>query len=152
MHLEFGSLTAQGLLHYVRLVADALGLAGDSSFVQLEPRANAYLALDGRLPLFPAHDVALTWDEVHGWAGGIEAHSGEDLILLAYLGTDVLPLPQVVARFARGVLSGELPDRPEAPNLRAVDDTDDLQARLAGYARIDISHNQLAARHYPAAG
>jgi hypothetical protein len=134
MDLEFGSLTAQGLPRYVRLVADALGLVGESSFVQLEPPANAYLALDGRLSLFPTHDVALVWDEEHGWAAGIETSSGDDIVVLTYLGDDILPAPRVVARFARSVFGNELPGQPQPPTLRTVNDDDDLHARLAAYA------------------
>lgn len=39
--------------------------------MQAEPPANAYVALDERLPGFPDHDVALLWDERSGWSAAI---------------------------------------------------------------------------------
>jgi Family of unknown function (DUF6292) len=137
MDLEFDFLAAQGLSRYVRLVAEELGLTGECSFSQLAPPVNAYLALDGHLPLFPSRDVALIWHEEHGWAAGIETHSGEDLILLSFLGDVVLPAPRVVAQFARSVLGEELPGQPEPVALRKADDDDDLRAQLVSYARLD---------------
>ena len=132
MDLDFDSPAANGLRRYIRLVADELGLTGESSYVQLEPPAHAYLAVDGRFKSFPARDVALLWDEEHGWAAGVETHSGEDVMVLAYLGKDVLPAPRTVARFVRS-LSGEA-GPVEPPAFRRPGDHDDLETRLAAYA------------------
>jgi hypothetical protein len=133
MDLEFDSPAAHGLRAYVHLVAGELGLTGESSFVQLEPPANAYLALDDRLPRFPGRDLALIWDEQHGWALAVETHSSEDLIILSCLGNDVLPPPRVVAQFARDSHGDEVPSQPVLPVLRNIDDCDDLGTRLAAY-------------------
>jgi hypothetical protein len=116
-------------------VAEALGLIRAGFYIQWDSPANAYLALDGRLPLLPDRDVALTWHEEHGWSAGIETDSSEDLVLLAYFGNDVLPAPRVVADFARRVLAGEQTGQKQPPALRSRADHDDLHERLAGYAR-----------------
>ncbi|MGV9301451.1 DUF6292 family protein, partial [Amycolatopsis sp. NPDC003676] len=34
-------------------------------------RDQAYVALDGHLPAYPGRDVALLWDEIHGWAAAV---------------------------------------------------------------------------------
>nr|WP_042181409.1 DUF6292 family protein [Kibdelosporangium sp. MJ126-NF4]CEL12986.1 hypothetical protein [Kibdelosporangium sp. MJ126-NF4]CTQ98672.1 hypothetical protein [Kibdelosporangium sp. MJ126-NF4] len=133
MDLDFDSPAAHGLRHYVRLVAAELGLTGDSSLVQLEPPANAYLALDDRLARFPGRDLALIWDEEHGWALAVETHSGEDLIVQRRLGGDVLPPPRVVGQFARSSQDHALSGLPTLPVLRNSDDRDDLEARLVDY-------------------
>lgn len=133
VELEFDSAAARGLREYVRLVAVALGLRGQSWLVQLEPPANVYLALDDRLPLFPTWDLALIWDEEHGWSLGVESNPGEKLLVLGYLGEDVLPTPEAVAVAVRRSFVGTPPqNRP--PAFRATGDNDDLPARLAGYA------------------
>jgi hypothetical protein len=61
MDLDFDSPAANGLRRYIRLVSDELALTGESSCVQLEPPAHAYLAVDGRLKSFPTRDLALIW-------------------------------------------------------------------------------------------
>jgi len=58
--------------------------------VQLGPPVEAYLALDHRLSSHPDRDVALLWDEEHGWALGIETHGGADVTVLSYVGEHVL--------------------------------------------------------------
>ncbi|WP_311771488.1 DUF6292 family protein [Actinophytocola algeriensis] len=50
--------------------------------------------------------MALLWEERHGWSAAIETHSGEDLLVVAYLGRDVLPAPAVVAAWVRDLLTG----------------------------------------------
>lgn len=137
MDLEFSSAAVRGLTGYVQRVATALGLSGHGFFVQTENPANAYLALDTRAPRFPTRDAALVWDEVHGWAAALERHSGEDLVILSYLGDDVLPAPEVVAKFTHQVLAGIFPDRTTPTILRAAGDDDGLPARLARYAGVD---------------
>lgn len=144
MDLEFSPAAVRGLSGYVQRVAAALGLSGHGFFVQMEAPANAYLALDTRTPLFPTRDAALVWDEVHGWAAVIESHSGEDLVILSYLGTDVLPAPEVVAEFTQHVLAGTYPTRTTPTVLRAANADDGLPARLARYARAEVTTRDAA--------
>ncbi|EHR52854.1 hypothetical protein SacmaDRAFT_4680 [Saccharomonospora marina XMU15] len=134
MDLEFHGAPAQGLRRYVRLVREALELVGDCSCVQLEPPANAYLAVEGSLAWFPGRDVALIWDEENGWAVAVEAHCGEDLLVQDYLGADILPEPGEVARFAKRVMQGERVGLLDAPALRTAETQDELPSRLAEYA------------------
>lgn len=134
MELEPRSRSARGLRRYAGLVTEALGYTGHAFHVQTEAPASAYLPLDERMPAFPDRDVALLWDERHGWCGAIETASGEDLIVVSYLGTDVLPPPRVVARFATELVAGGGPGRADPPALRKSDADDDLPARLAEYA------------------
>jgi hypothetical protein len=116
------------------LVTEALGLSGDCSWVQAELPASGYLALDGRLPDFPDSDVALLWDEEHGWAAALETRSGTDLVVLSYLGEDVLPPPREVARFVTRLFRGECPGQPSPTRPHAARGRDDLGRRLSGYA------------------
>lgn len=85
---------------YLAEVTAALGVGLESCTVDHDSPVSAYVALDGRLPRHPGRDVALLWDEIHGWAAAIETHSGEDLIVLRYLGGHTpVPPPDRVARF-----------------------------------------------------
>jgi hypothetical protein len=133
MELEFSSAAARGLARYVRLIASELDLAEHGYYTQLDTPAHAYLALDTRAEDHPTQDAALVWDEVHGWAVAVESRA--DLVVLSYLGDDVLPAPRVVAALTRQVLAGTAPVRATPPALREADDHDDLPARLASYAR-----------------
>ena len=72
MELDFDDSAVRDLERYVRLVTEALELRGESSYVHAGDPANAYIALDGRLHHFPDSDVALLWDEQHGWSAAIE--------------------------------------------------------------------------------
>lgn len=134
MELEPRNRSMRGLRRYVRLVTEALGYTGHACHVQTEPPATGYIPIDERIPAFPGRDVALLWDERHGWCGAIETASGEDLIVVSYLGGDVLPAPRVVARFAEELIAGEGPGQPEPPAFRSADAEDDLADRLADYA------------------
>lgn len=118
MEWELGSAdpVVRGLRNYVRNVVETLGLNGDSSYAQSEP-LSLYLAVDGRLPEFPYRDVALLWDEEHGWAGALETGCGEDLIVVSYLGDDPLPKPEVVASYTAALLRGESPGQPVPPEF-----------------------------------
>jgi hypothetical protein len=116
------------------LVTEALGYTGHAFHVQLEAPVHAYIPLDERMPAFPGRDVALLWDERHGWCGAIETASGEDLIVLSYLGSDVLPPPRVVAAFALELIAGTGPGQAAPPAFREAAAADDLPARLADYA------------------
>jgi hypothetical protein len=85
---------------YLADVTGALHIGLESCTVDHDTPVSAYIALDERLPGYPDRDVALLWDEVHGWSTAIETHSGEDLIVIRYLGgTTVAPPPAHIARF-----------------------------------------------------
>ncbi|ROP34899.1 DUF6292 family protein [Saccharothrix texasensis] len=131
MELDFDDAVTWGLRGYVRRVTEELGLTGECSYVQAERPAGAYLALDGRLPGAPDRDVALVWDEEHGWSAAIETHSGEDVLVQAHFGPDLLPPPRAVARWVRGLFRGE---RRSPARFAAIPGaTDDLADRLAPY-------------------
>lgn len=126
---------AAGLRVYVSLVAAGLGAAESEFLVMTEPSpAWAYLALAGRLPHYPTHDVALTWDERHGWAAGVEAEFSE-LVPLVWLGETVLPAPCAVVRFATELYADQHSRQPRPPALRNPGSPDDdLPAQLAHYS------------------
>ncbi|RSM79693.1 hypothetical protein DL991_12855 [Amycolatopsis sp. WAC 01375] len=134
MEPEFDDVILKGLHRYVSLVIEALGLHGDACCVQLEPIASAYIALERRLPNRPDRDVALLWDERHGWALGVETSSGEDLIVIGYQGLELLPPPRAVATFAESLYSDEATALLEPPPLGAAESEDGLALRLAAYA------------------
>ena len=130
MHTEYEQAVERGLHRYVKLVAEAVGLAGNAYYAQTHPRAEAYLALDLRLPVFPELDTALLWDEGDGWALAVEPGAGADLAIVTYLAApDPVPPPTVVAAFAKaacdGIPAGE--PQPHPPEAGAAD-------RLAAYA------------------
>jgi hypothetical protein len=107
LDLDFDSdFLSRRVRHYVREVVTGLGLSGDSSFVETEPRAAAYVALDGRLPDFPDHDVALLWNELTGWTAAVEDRFGE-LVEVARLGGDPRPSATAVVRWVSGLLRRE---------------------------------------------
>ncbi|UKD58705.1 MULTISPECIES: DUF6292 family protein [Amycolatopsis] len=85
---------------YLAEVARALGVGPEFCALDPGPPVSAYVALDGHLPGCPGRDVALLWDEVHGWSTAVETHSGEDLIVLRYFGgATVVPPPAQLLRF-----------------------------------------------------
>lgn len=133
MDLDLDDVEIRGLREYVRLVARAVGLTEPSWLVQTGPPANAYIALEGRLPLFPTWDVALLWDEERGWALGLESMPAGDLVVLAYLCDDVLPAPEAVSTAVRDALANSAPGDQPPVNRRGLR-RDDLPARLASYA------------------
>lgn len=143
MDLDLDATAERGLRHYVNLVTDALGLPRHGTYVSLETPANAYVALDGRLATHPARDVALLWDEQHGWSVAVETHGGADLLVLTYLGGDVLPEPAAVAAFVRDVFTGThspavLPGPPDNRDLPT-----DL-ARFIGQPMLGIAIDHVA--------
>jgi hypothetical protein len=117
---------------YLGAVADELGVGLESCTVDLDAPLSAYLALDWRLPELPDRDLALLWDERHGWSAAIETHSGEDLIVVTYLGGDtVVPAPQVVAGFGRELARGmHGVGRLDPPSIRQAGDHPRLVAEL----------------------
>ena len=114
---------------YVGAVARAVGVGPESCTVDVGTPAAAYIALDWRLSRFPGHDLALVWDEVHGWAAAIEDATGATV--LTYQGGEVLPQPRAVVRFLAAVRADD-PDAgtPEAPVLREAGDHEHLLAMV----------------------
>ncbi|RAS70362.1 hypothetical protein C8D87_101662 [Lentzea atacamensis] len=104
--IDFDDSAARRVRRYVSEVVAGLGLRGDSSFVETEPRVGAYVALDGRLQDFPDHDVALLWDELSGWSAAVEDRRGE-LVEIARLGGDPEPSPGAVVRWVQGLFRRE---------------------------------------------
>ncbi|WP_406634270.1 DUF6292 family protein [Amycolatopsis sp. WGS_07] len=85
---------------YLADITRALGIGLESCTIDQDPVLSAYVALDGYLPGYPGRDVALLWDEIRGWAVAVETHSGEDLIVVRYLGgASVAPPPEHLVRF-----------------------------------------------------
>jgi hypothetical protein len=134
MELEAHGRSARGLRHYLKQVAEELGSDDAGQFVQLDGPIGAYLPLDIRLPRFPEHDVALVWDEEHGWGIGIETDAGSPIVVLSYLGIEVLPAPSTVAEFVHDVMDDRFPGQPVPPVLRTLAAQDDLAQRLTRYA------------------
>ena len=87
----------RGLRAYL---ARAVGVGFESCSIDLDVPTSGYLALDRELPDLPGHDLALIWDEVHGWSAVVEPAGGDAAKVLAYLGgSQILPPPRTVARF-----------------------------------------------------
>ena len=123
-----------GLTGYLAAVSAAVGVGEESCTVELDDPASAYVALDLRLARHPNRDMALLWDERHGWAFAMETHSGEDLLVLAYLGGERVPAPARVHRFVAGIRSlGGPISAPVPPDLRG--DRGELLTRLLRYRR-----------------
>lgn len=119
------------LLEYLRDVTAELGIGLESCTLDHDSPVSAYVALDTRLPHYPDRDVALLWDEVLGWAAAIETHSGEDLIVLRYLGDEVVPSPRRVARFVTALHEDDhTVGRPDPVRLRTAGDAGALAALL----------------------
>jgi hypothetical protein len=132
MQLDFDDTVVLGLHGYVRQVCRALGLRGECSYVQADGPASAYVALDERLRGYPDHDVALVWDEHHGWSAAIETHSGDELPVVASLGQDLLPAPEIVAAWTRDLFlaTGDAVRHGERPVLPGADT---MRRRLSAY-------------------
>lgn len=108
-----------GLTGYLAAVSAAVGVGEESCTVDLDAPASAYIALDVRLPRHPGRDTALLWDERHGWAFAMETRSAEDLLVLAYLGGELVPGPGRVRGFVAAVRSaGGGSGEPVPPDLR----------------------------------
>lgn len=119
-----------GLRNYVHHIAGALGVGPESTYAELADQATAYIALGDRLPAHPTRDVALVWDGDHGWAVGMEALCGEDLLMLAWYGPDILPEPDGVVMFTKSILVGERTGQPAPPAA----EIEDVRDRLVAYA------------------
>lgn len=101
---------ARGLRAYLARVARAVGVGFESCSLDLDVPTSGYVALDRALPDQPGHDLALIWDEVHGWSVAVEPAGGGAPEVRAYLGgPEVLPSPRAVARFLDLLRSAGLP-------------------------------------------
>jgi hypothetical protein len=120
------------LLGYLRDVTAELGIGLESCTLDHDSPISAYVALDTRLPHYPDRDVALLWDEERGWSAAIETHSGEDLIVLRYLGgSTIAPSPRRVARFVTALHEDDHTiGRPDPVVLRTAGTADELAALL----------------------
>ncbi|UOX90686.1 DUF6292 family protein [Amycolatopsis sp. FBCC-B4732] len=126
-----------GLTGYLAAVSTAVGVGVESCTMDLDDPASAYVALDVELPHHPGRDTALLWDERHGWAFAMETHSAEDLLVLAYLGGELVPAPARVRGFVAAIRSaGGTVGEPVPPDLRG--DRGELFARLRGTATTSI--------------
>ncbi|HEV2779983.1 MAG TPA: DUF6292 family protein [Actinophytocola sp.] len=123
----------RGLHNYLRQVCRALGIGPEACCWDVDDRATAYVALDGRLPGYPNHDLALVWDEENGWAAALETATGDDIIVLCYLGWDVLPPPGVLVDFVEALRADGYPGQPDPPALRAAFVDDGFYDRLSAY-------------------
>ncbi|OLT48943.1 hypothetical protein BJF85_10765 [Saccharomonospora sp. CUA-673] len=129
----YGWHSTESALHaYAAAVTEAVPGAAQYTCDAAGTPVSAYIALDGHLPTFPDRDFALVWDERHGWGAAIETHSGEDLIMVSYLGgADPVPDPATVGRFARQLLAGGSPGQPDPPDS---DRLPELPSRLLAAA------------------
>lgn len=122
---------AAALTEYLRVVTAELGIGLESCTVDHASPLSAYLALDQHHPAYPDRDFALLWDEERGWAAAVETHSGEDLIVVRYLGGTVAPAPADVTRFIFAVLADDhAAGTPGPVRLRTAGATDELVALL----------------------
>lgn len=121
-----------GLTAYLDAVSAAAGVGPESCTIDLDSPMSAYLALDGHLSVHPGRDTALLWDERHGWSFAIETHSGEDLILVACLGGELVPAPTRVREFVHTVRARTQRTPPPAPPDLSQGRAD-LIALLLGY-------------------
>jgi len=116
--LNGDSSALRALTRYVHRVAEGLGVGPESTWCELADQPNAYVALEhhrGRT------DMALVWDEQHGWAAVVETYSGEDMLVLAYFGPDPLPVPADVVAFTELVLAGEPAGQKDPPRCAKAD-------------------------------
>jgi uncharacterized protein DUF6292 len=97
----------RGLRDYTGQIAAAVGVEPAAAWCEWADAPSIYIALDQKLPEHPGRDVALLWTAENGWAVTIETGCGEDLLIVATLGGDVLPAPQTVISFVRAVLAGQ---------------------------------------------
>ncbi|WP_239153914.1 DUF6292 family protein [Amycolatopsis sp. FDAARGOS 1241] len=128
---EYAFLCA--LSGYVAEVSAAVGVGEESCTTDVDPSASVYIALEMRLPRHPERDVALLWDERHGWSVAIETHSGEDLLVVAYVGGALVPEPAQLSRFLDALAGGARPVLTVPPELGCPED--DLLGRLQRYRR-----------------
>ena len=132
MDLDGEGAAARGLHRYVRLVAEAVGVGAEASVVQLHDPVGAYLALDRCHPAYPGQDLALLWDERHGWALGVETNGGVEVRVLSCLAVELLPAPRLVGKFVDWACRRA--ETPAPPSFEALA-VAELTERLAAYAK-----------------
>ncbi|WP_447002222.1 DUF6292 family protein [Saccharothrix isguenensis] len=137
MTSQCNDFLVRALRGYAQSVTRELGLSPECSYVQAEGPATMFLELDRRLPAFPDREVALLWDERSGWAAAVETHSGEDLIVQAWFGSDLLPGPRAVARWVDALLRGDR--HPDAGYGSTGQAHADLTRRLVPYATAAVT-------------
>jgi hypothetical protein len=118
---------------YSAAVAAALGIGLEACAFDLDTPATVYVAIDRRLDRFPDRDLALLWDERHGWAVVLEAPGHDDLVVLAYLGgPEIVPDPCEVVTFLAAPRAGDNTlGRPDPPDFREAGNHGELLERLA---------------------
>lgn len=131
MDLDAHDRTAHELRHYLASVAELVGVGCEACSIQLDHPVCAYIAVDQRLPTFPQRDVALLWDERHGWALAIETHGGSDLIVLGYLAGGLLPSPFDVAAYLKRAVDGGGTGQSWPPPPSRIDAGEELARSLA---------------------
>ncbi len=100
---------------YLASVGAALGVGLESCALDIDTPVSAYLALDHKVAALPDRDVALLWDEQHGWSLAAETRSGEDMVILSWMDADtVTPPADLVVRFVEEFCAGET-QPPDAP-------------------------------------
>ena len=124
-------LAEPGLRHYTTQTATAVGTGPEAAWSEWADMPSAYIALEHRLPAHPDRDMALIWAAERGWSVAVETGCGEDLLITASLGDDVLPPPEAVAAFVRAVLTGQHTGTPRRPSTTG---RADLTQRLADWA------------------
>jgi hypothetical protein len=134
MNADMVDFVERGLRCYVHRIAAGLGIGAESVTTELADQPVAYLALPGRSPDHLDRDVALIWDDRHGWACGVETGCGEDMLVVAWYGEDVLPAPDDVVAFAKAFLVGQPAGQPTPPDPSS---DVDLWTRLHGYLSFD---------------
>jgi hypothetical protein len=96
-----------GLAGYLSAVAEAIGVPSEGTTFEISDTATAYLALNRRWAGRPGKDLMLVWSERSGWTVSVETDPGEDTMVVARLGGDSVPEPEVVATFVADALAGD---------------------------------------------
>ena len=122
----------RGLRHYTAQTANAVGASTHAAWCEWSDAPSAYVPLDHRLPDHPQRDAALIWAPERGWVIAVETGCGEDLLLTASLGGDVLPAPSTVAAWVRAVVADQHTGKRACP--RATVGDANLARRLANWA------------------
>jgi hypothetical protein len=96
-----------GLAGYLSAVAEAIGVPAEGTTFEISDTATAYLALNRRWSHRPGKDLMLVWSERTGWTVSVETDPSEDPMVVARLGADSVPEPDVVAQFVTDALAGD---------------------------------------------
>ncbi|MGI8312677.1 DUF6292 family protein [Saccharopolyspora hattusasensis] len=132
--MDTTSRAADGLVTYVRSVADDLG--GDVFEIDINldrELATAIVLVNSHVPTLAEFPLLLTWDEVSGWGLRIETDGQGDTAVLEFMGEDILPDPARVEQFLLEATNGQNPGMVAAPAFRFPNAQDDLERRLAEF-------------------